>query len=64
MRGFMELGTVTTEVTPAEVIYEEEHKVRELFRGHALVGHGKNAQPKKWKKGSEGFIRTIHSQLG
>ena len=60
----MELGTVATEITPSEVIDEEEYEVRELFRGHALVGHGKNAQPKKWKKGSEGCIRTIHNQLG
>jgi hypothetical protein len=35
MRGFVELGTVAPEITPAEVIDQKEYKVWELFRGQA-----------------------------
>jgi hypothetical protein len=38
----MELGTVATEVTPSEVIDEEEYEVRKLFRGQGR--HGKKSK--------------------
>ena len=38
----MEFGTVASEITPTEVIDEEEYKVREFF-----LGQGRHSQKSK-----------------